>query len=93
MNTGTKKSDWDDVKGKIKLRFEKLTDESIESVKGNLDLLSEKLQTAYGYAKENAERELKGFKDSLHEVLVISKITPITPAKAAVRAPSLRKTM
>lgn len=66
MNTETIKSDWTKIKGKIKERFGKLTDESIESLKGNLDLLSAKLQSVYGYAKEQADREYSGFKASLH---------------------------
>jgi uncharacterized protein YjbJ (UPF0337 family) len=60
------KSDWHEIKGKIKARFEKLNDDAIESAKDNLELLSSKIQTAYGYAKEHAERELAGFKASLH---------------------------
>ena len=37
-------NNWADLKGKIKTRFGKLTDENIESVKGNLELLTGKLQ-------------------------------------------------
>jgi uncharacterized protein YjbJ (UPF0337 family) len=67
MNTEKTKSNWLEVKNKLKIRFEKLTDDSIETAKGNLDLLSEKLQAAYGYAKENADKEIKNFKTSLEE--------------------------
>lgn len=56
---------WDQTKSLIKARFGKLTDSNIESVKSNLDLLSGKLQSVYGYAKEQAEREYKGFKATL----------------------------
>lgn len=66
MENQTIKNDWDEVKGKIKARFNKLNDDAIESVKGNLELLTGKLQGAYGYAKEQAEKELNSFKESLH---------------------------
>ena len=73
MYTEKTKGDWNEIKSKIKTRFGKLTDESIESVKGNLELLAAKLQTAYGYAREQADRELTSFKASLH--------TPTDPEK------------
>ncbi len=56
------------MKSKIKARFGKLSDESIESLKGNLEPLSSKLQSAYGYAREQADKESAGFKTSLHLV-------------------------
>lgn len=70
MNTQTtstenKKTDWTHLRSQIKARFGKLTDESIDSAKENLDLLTLKLQSAYGYAREQAEKELSGFKATL----------------------------
>lgn len=56
-----------EINTQIKNRFSKLSDESIASLKGNLDLLVAKLQTGYGYAKEQAEKELASFKASLEE--------------------------
>jgi uncharacterized protein YjbJ (UPF0337 family) len=73
MNNGTFKTpdaikdDWMGIKSKIKTRFAKLSDESIDSVKGNLDLLSGKIQSAYGYAREQADKEIQSFRASLHE--------------------------
>lgn len=65
MESGIK-GDWKEIKSLIKTRFEKLNDSSIEAVKDNMELLSEKLQSAYGYAKEHAEKEVSNFKASLH---------------------------
>ena len=86
MNIDTTKRDWTDVKDKIKARFGKLTDESVDSVKENLDLLTGKLQTAYGYAKEQAEKEVKTFKASLHEATKPGdeKQAPTSPAPQKV---------
>jgi len=79
------KDDWMEIKGLIKARFSKLSDESIEAAKENLELLSEKLQTAYGYAKEQAEKELSTLKASLHAVTKPEKklatVTPLHPKR------------
>jgi uncharacterized protein YjbJ (UPF0337 family) len=66
MYNESTKSDWNEIKGKLKGRFGKLTDETIESMKGSLDTLSAKLQSAYGYAKEQADKEYSSFKATLH---------------------------
>ncbi len=66
MNNETTKQNWSEIKSQIKSRFGKLTDESIESAKENLDLLTSKLQSAYGYAKDQAEKELANFKKTLN---------------------------
>lgn len=59
-------TDWTILKGKIKTRFGKLSEDSIESMKGNLDLLSDKLQSTYGYAKDQADKEFSSFKATIH---------------------------
>lgn len=68
MNTSMEntKSDWTELSGKVKTQFGKLSSEAIESLKGNLDGLSSKIQTAYGYAKDKADKEVSTFKASLH---------------------------
>lgn len=81
MNTETTKCDWSELKGKIKARFGKLTEESIDSAKGNLDLLTSKLQSAYGYAKDQAEKELLGFKATLHAETAAEKKTTMDSEK------------
>lgn len=68
MKTSDNPSDWNSVKTKIKSRFSKLTDDNIDSLKGSLDLLSDKLQSVYGYAKAKADSELESFKGSLHDL-------------------------
>ncbi len=67
MFTGlkSKAEHWSDLRAKIKEKFSKLTDESIDSLKSDMDQLSSKLQTTYGYAKEKADSELAAFKSSL----------------------------
>ena len=85
MHTETTRNDWNEMKGKIKAQFGKLTDESIESLKGNLGLLSEKLQHVYGYAKDKADVEYAGFKAKLHAATEPEK----TPAMESEKKPAV----
>jgi uncharacterized protein YjbJ (UPF0337 family) len=85
MNIDTIKSDWSEIRGKIKSRFGKLSDESIDALKDNMELLSSKLQSGYGYAKEHADKEFEGFKASLHSATEpskkVEKISPLSDSK------------
>ena len=49
------------VKGKIKEKWGKLTDDDLTVSRGRRDILAGKLQERYGMAKEQAERELDEF--------------------------------
>ncbi|MBI3544339.1 MAG: CsbD family protein [Deltaproteobacteria bacterium] len=76
MNKNTVQGNWSEVKGKIKATWSKFSDDEIEAFKGNLELLSGKIQKTYGYAQERAEREYQAFKAALTE-----------PAKHATPSP------
>ncbi len=65
MNKDTTQGNWTVIKGKIKAKWGKLTDNDIEEAKGNLEVLAGKVQKNYGYAKEKAEKEYSDFKKSL----------------------------
>ncbi len=58
MNKDTLHGDWNVVKGKIKEKWGKLTDDDLTEIKGKRDQLLGKLQKKYGFAKERAEQEL-----------------------------------
>src|SRR5580692_5437941 len=49
---------WSELKGEVKRRWSKLSDEDIEFVKGKYAELLGLLQNRYGHAKEQAEREI-----------------------------------
>lgn len=85
MQTQSNSSNWNETKSQIKARFGKLTDESIESSKDDLDSLSGKLQSAYGYAKEQADREVKSFRASMAPEAATSK-APVAETKAEPKA-------
>lgn len=56
---------WQDIKRQIRDKWGKLTYSEIDALKNNLDGLVAKLQTAYGYARERAEREYHDFRVAL----------------------------
>lgn len=61
MNKDQLEGDWTNLKGKIKEKWGKLTDDDLKVIEGKRDQLAGKLQERYGYAKEQAEKELKEF--------------------------------
>ena len=61
MNKDILKGHWKEAKGKLKAKWGKLTDDSISAMEGNYEELSGKIQKAYGYNKEQADREIKDF--------------------------------
>jgi uncharacterized protein YjbJ (UPF0337 family) len=59
MNKDQLQGDWKNLKGKIKEKWGKLTDDDLKVIEGKRDQLAGKLQERYGYAKEQAEKELE----------------------------------
>jgi len=57
--------EWTELKGKIKLKWDKFIESDIEGLKGNLPLIAEKLQKIYGYTKDKADQEFADFKKTL----------------------------
>ena len=58
MNTDTLKGDWKLIKGKIKEKWGKLTDDDLVEINGKREQLLGKIQKKYGVAKDKAEHEL-----------------------------------
>ncbi len=61
MNKEIVDGKWTELKGKIRERWGKLTDDDVESFRGNMDQISGKIQQTYGYAKDRAEKEYADF--------------------------------
>ena len=61
MNEQTLKGDWMKVKGKIQEKWGKLTDDDLDVIEGKADQLAGTLTKRYGYAKEEAERQVAEF--------------------------------
>ncbi|CUI17434.1 hypothetical protein PNK_1827 [Candidatus Protochlamydia naegleriophila] len=58
MNKDTLKGDWKLIKGKIKEKWGKFTDDDLTEINGKREQLLGKIQKKYGLAKEEAEQEL-----------------------------------
>ena len=61
MNRDILKGKWTQLKGGIRTRWGKLTDDDLTQVEGEAEKLIGKLQERYGYRREEAERELDDF--------------------------------
>lgn len=58
MNKDILSGQWNLLKGKIKEKWGKLTDDDITEINGKRDQFLGKLQKKYGLAKDKAEEEL-----------------------------------
>ena len=62
MNKNILKGDWNILKGKVKEKWGKLTDDDLTVISGKQDQLLGSLQKRYGYTKDKAEQELNAWK-------------------------------
>ena len=67
LNKDILKGKWKEIKGDIKAKWGKLTDDDLTEIEGNQEKLVGILQKRYGYAKEEAEKEYKDFMDKPRE--------------------------
>ena len=63
MNEDQASGKWQQVKGKLKQQWGKLTDDDLTVLEGRQDQLAGKIQERYGTAKEDAERQVREFKE------------------------------
>jgi uncharacterized protein YjbJ (UPF0337 family) len=59
VNRDTLKGQWMQLKGQIRKQWGKLTDDEIDQIQGDAEILIGKLQERYGYSREQAEREIE----------------------------------
>lgn len=67
MNWDTIKGNWKQMTGKVKAKWGKLTDDDLTTIAGKRDELAGKLQERYGYAKDQAEKELDDFTRTMND--------------------------
>ena len=58
MNSDVLKGQWKQLKGDIKMRWTKLTDDDLDVIDGAREKLEGRLQERYGWAREQAQREI-----------------------------------
>lgn len=62
MNRDEFEGNWRQLKGKLKEKWGKFTEDDITRMNGKYDQFLGSLQKKYGYSKEKAEQELKNWK-------------------------------
>lgn len=62
MNWDQAMGKWNQMKGAVKERWGKLTDDDLTVIAGNRDRLLGKIQERYGVTKEKAEQEISQWK-------------------------------
>jgi uncharacterized protein YjbJ (UPF0337 family) len=68
MNEDILKGKWAEMKGEVKKKWGKLTDNDLMVISGEKEKLVGVLQTKYGHTKDNAEKEYKEFIDRQKKV-------------------------
>lgn len=56
---------WKQLKGQVKQKWGKLTDDELDRIDGKADELAGLLQERYGLAREEAKKQLKDMADSV----------------------------
>jgi uncharacterized protein YjbJ (UPF0337 family) len=63
MNWDIVEGNWKQFKGKIRVRWGKLTDDQLELIAGKRVELAGKIQEAYGLTNEEVEHQIKLFEE------------------------------
>ena len=61
MNADILKGRWNQVKGDIRTKWGKLTDDDLTQIQGDAQKMIGKLQERYGLKREQAEQDLNDF--------------------------------
>jgi uncharacterized protein YjbJ (UPF0337 family) len=66
MNTEQLKGNWKQLKGEVLKRWGQLTHDDYDVIEGEKEKLVGKLIERYGFAKEEAEKQVDEFNISIH---------------------------
>ena len=67
MNWDRIEGDWKQLKGNIKVRWGKLTDDQLDVIAGKREILAGKIQEVYGISKEEVEKQLTEWQARIKE--------------------------
>jgi len=66
MNWDRVEGNWKEFKGKVQQHWGKLTDDDLNVIEGKRMELTGRIQERYGFAKDQAEREVDTWLRSMH---------------------------
>jgi len=66
MNWDRIEGNWMQFKGKVRQQWGKLSDDDLEFVKGKRTELAGRIQERYGIARDQAEREIESWLNTVH---------------------------
>ena len=66
MNPDIIQGNWTQLKGKVQQQWGKLTGDDLDRIEGKRKELVGLVQERYGYAREQAEKEVESFLKSMH---------------------------
>ena len=61
MNWNRVEGNWNQLRGKVRSQWGKLTNSDLDVIAGNREKLGGRLQEAYGIAQDEAEKQIKEF--------------------------------
>ena len=61
MNADILKGKWNQLRGEVRSRWGKITDDDVNQIQGETEKMIGKLQERYGYSRQQAEKELNEF--------------------------------
>ncbi len=65
MNWDRIEGNWEKFKGQVQQQWGKLTNDDLDVIKGKETELSGRLQAHYGYTKDQAQKEIDTFRNSI----------------------------
>lgn len=68
MNQDIIQGKWTQLKGSLKSKWGKLTDDDLARLDGNREYLVGRLQERYGWQKDKAEHEIQAFEQSVNRM-------------------------
>ena len=68
MNWDRIEGNWQQLKGSVKGKWGKLTDDQIEVVAGKRDQLAGRIQEAYGITRDEADRQLTAWEKGMEDI-------------------------
>lgn len=58
MNTDVLKGKWTQLKGNVRKQWGKLTDDDVDTIQGDSEILMGRIQERYGRTRDEAKREV-----------------------------------